>query len=167
MLGIPNSTSCTQEQDQLYQEFKGKTCAKTDEVYAEKLLARNNKIKEVKECLHNLGFKEEWSECENQNANVTPEMKDALSELKSTMKQSCLTNNDLPVIVNDKPNDSPFLSLFLSTFTHEKITNSFRCVGYVPFTRACLKSEYIRHKLKENGQQHEHNIEDLVAKYET
>jgi len=45
ILGLPNSTSRTQEQDQLYQEFKGKTRSKTSKIFSKKLADRSSMIK--------------------------------------------------------------------------------------------------------------------------
>ena len=56
------------------------------------------------------------------------------------------------------------LSSFFSTFTKEKITNYFARVSYVPFTRACLKSDYIRHELGEDTG--DTTLQDLVEEYE-
>ena len=53
---------------------------------------------------------------------------------------------------------------FFSTFTKEKIINCFARVGYVPFTRACLKSENIRHELGEDTE--DTTLKDLVQEYE-
>ena len=41
VLGLPNSTSCTQEQDQLYQEFKAKTRRKTQLLFQKKMNQRS------------------------------------------------------------------------------------------------------------------------------
>ena len=157
VLGLPNSTSCTQEQDQLYQEFKGKTRAMTNEVYSDKLATRSDHIKNIKEDLRGLGFREEYDQ--DDNNIVTPAMKVVLNRLKDAMKTVSLTNDDLSLIVNGKPNDR-LNSPFFSTFTKEKITNCFARVGYVPFTRACLKSEYIRHELGKDTE--DTTLQDLV-----
>ena len=59
-----------------------------------------------------------------------------------------LTNDDLSLIVNGKPNDNLCLPFF----------NSFALVGYVPFTRACLKTKCVHHDLGED-------IEDTTLQY--
>lgn len=94
VLGLPNSTSCTREQDQLYEEFKGKTRS---------------------------GFREEYDH--EDNTVVTPAMKVVLERLKKAIHTVSLTNDDLSLIINNKPNDrlcSPF-----STFTKEKSLTTF------------------------------------------
>ena len=73
VLGLPNSTSFTQEQYQLYQEFKGKTRAMTNEIFCNKLAIRSANIKTMKEDLRRLGFCEEYYQ-DNNNV-VTPSMK--------------------------------------------------------------------------------------------
>ena len=156
VLGLPNSTSCTQEQDQLYQEFKGKTRSMTDKVYSDKLASRSHRIK----CL-----KEELSLLRNvERTEATPHEIALLTQLKEAMKTPSLTNDDLSLIVCGKPNDSPIVSPFASTFTKDKIIKCFCRVGYVPFTRNCLMSEYVRHELGEDTQ--DETLEDLVQEYE-
>ena len=156
VLSLPNSTSCTQEQDQLYQEFKGKTRAMTDKVYSDKLASRSIRIKSLKEELNLI------RNLESTEAN--PHEIDLLNQLKEALRAPSLTNDDLSLIVCGKPNDSPNLSPFASTFTKEKIIKCFYRVGYVPFTRNCLKSEYVRHELGEATQ--DTTLEDLVNEYE-
>ena len=71
-----------------------------------------------------------------------------IEKIKDAKKTPSLTNMDLSDFVNGEDrNCSPFYT----TFTKPKIMNCFARVGYVPFTRECLKSEYIRHELQENG----------------
>ena len=109
VLGLPNSTSCTQEQDQLYQEFKGKTRAMANEIFCNKLAIRSANIKTMKEDLRRLGFCEEYYK--DDNNVVTPVMKVVQNRLKDAMKTVSLTNDDISLIVNGKPNDrscSPF-----------------------------------------------------------
>ena len=87
-----------------------------------------------------------------------------LTELKKQMKPPTLTNDDLSLIVCGAPNDSPTLSPFASTFTKEKINKCFCCVGYVPFTRNCLKSEYFKDEVGEGTE--DTTLKDLVKEYE-
>ena len=177
VLGLPNSTSCTQEQDQLYQEFKMKTRTKTGEIFSAKLYKRSLAIKELKDELRQLGFHEDirevtdiTDEASDQTAiiaadcEVTPAMKVVLDKLKIVMRTPSLSNDDLSLIVNGAPDEPMCMSPFFSTFSKPKILNCFRRVGYAPFTRACLKSTYIRHEL---GEEREDNtLEDLVQEYE-
>ena len=131
VLGLPNSTSCTQEQDQLYQEFKGKTRAMTDKVFSDKLTSRSNRIKSLRE---------ELKQLRATDAEPNQDETDLLKQLKEALRTPSLTNDDLSLIVCGKPTDSPTLSPFASTFTKEKIIKCFYRVSYVPFTRKCLSS---------------------------
>ena len=79
---------------------------------------------------------------------VTPAMTVTIKQIKEAKRTPSLTNADLSDFVNgDTREGSPFYS----TFTKAKIMNCFAWVGYVPFTRECLKSEYIRHELQVKG----------------
>ena len=57
VLGLPNNTSCTQELDQVYQELKTKTRARTDQFFGEKQFNRSRLITDLKIELDLLGFK--------------------------------------------------------------------------------------------------------------
>ena len=94
------------------------------------------------------------------DCTVTPEMKVVLDRLKTVMRTTSLTNEDLSLILNGAPDDPIYKSPFFSVFTKSKILNCFRRVGYAPFTRAYLKSEYIRHELGEDLE--DYTLEDLV-----
>ena len=61
VLGLPNSTSCTQELDKLYQEFKGKTRSKTSKIFSKKLADRRLLINTYKDELTALGFRGNWN----------------------------------------------------------------------------------------------------------
>lgn len=50
VLGLPNSTSCTEEKDQLYQYFKIKTKRKANEIF-------QDKVKKVVTCSKNCVIK--------------------------------------------------------------------------------------------------------------
>ena len=60
VLGLPNSTSCTQELDQIYQAFKGKTRSKTSKIFSKKLADRSLLIQTYKGELTALGFHGNW-----------------------------------------------------------------------------------------------------------
>ena len=100
VLGLFNSTSCTQELDQIYQEIKGNIRAKTEEIFAQKLLERSTKISNLKAQLTETSFVEDQNECKNPDIQVAPVMKDLIVKLKDTMKMSSLSNTDLSAIVN-------------------------------------------------------------------
>jgi hypothetical protein len=72
--------------------------------------------------------------------------------------------NDLATIVNGKPEDNRCDKPFDWIFTKEKIQKSWAKVGFVPFTRNCLKDKKVR---KELGQQTENEeLENLQLKYD-
>jgi hypothetical protein len=54
--------------------------------------------------------------------------------------------SDLSTIVNGIPEDKPCNRLFDLIFTKEKIQGSWAKVGFVPFTRNCLKDKKVRNK---------------------
>ena len=197
VLGLPNSTSCTQELDQVYQEFKTKTRERTNQLFGEKQFNRSRLISDLKIELDLLGFKgasngfntereesddnddvvnleidkEEASDSAeaivvdtDDNQEVTEEMRVVLEKLKDTMKQPTLSNDDLPVIVNGTDSDDFKNKPFDSTFTKDKVLKYFRRVVYVPFTRECLKSKYIRHELNEDTDNEA--LATLVTEYE-
>ena len=56
VISLPNSTSVSQEMNQLYQTFKGNRRSKILELFAEKLSSRSTRIKYAKENLKNLGY---------------------------------------------------------------------------------------------------------------
>ena len=118
MLGLPYITSCTQEQDQLYKEFKGKYRAMTNEFFTSKLTERSRYIKAIKEYLRVLVFKEDWGECDD--TIVTPQMKFLLLKLKGVIRNPSLTKDELLSIINKLPGTTPLQAPFASTFTQEK-----------------------------------------------
>jgi hypothetical protein len=72
--------------------------------------------------------------------------------------------NDLATIVNGKPNNKKCNKQFDWIFIKEKIQKSWAKVGFVPFTRNCLKDKKVR---KELGQQTEdEGLENLQLKYD-
>ena len=113
VLGLPNSTSCIQERDQLYQEFKGKTRAMIDELFSDKLAHRSSNMKSLKEEFIILGFNGNFPN----TGPTTPVIKVLLERLKDSLKTPSLNNNDLSLIIDGKPGGSPLLSPFESTFT--------------------------------------------------
>ena len=93
VLGLPNSTSCTQEQDQIYQEMKVKTGAKTLELYNKKLALRSLLITDLQNQLTHLGFRGDWREEIDADGQVEPE------EVDQTDENMENTNNEVSDIV--------------------------------------------------------------------
>ena len=160
VLGLSNITSCTQYIDKLYQEYKGKTRSKTSEILSKKLADQILLIKTHKDELTALGFHGNWNNitdqtqdyCNNDEAIVvledfvvTPDTQVVLDKLMKSMRSPSPSYDNLPQIANGMKNEPITMSPSLSSFTKNKIINCFRCVGYAPFTRECLKSPYIRH----------------------
>ena len=142
VLGLPNSTSCTQEQDQIYQDFKRMTRARTNELFQRKLNKRSELIQRLK------------LEVDFADSDKKIEL---LKQLFVAMKQPKLTNDDLPEIVSEA---------FYCCFTKEKIMNCFSRVGYVPFTRKALQNPNIRHELHEDNQNEKSlEMEQIVSDY--
>ena len=145
--------------------------------FSSKLYQRSLKIKQLKNELWTLRFHDDirmvtdvTDDTSDQPAivaadwTVTPEMKIILDKLKTEKRTPSLTNEDLSLIVNRTPGKPLRMSPFFSVFTKPKILNCFRRVGYAPFTRAWLKSTYIRHELSEEGK--DNTLEDSVEEYE-
>ena len=149
MLGLPNSTSVSQEMDQLYQTFKGRCRSKTLSLFSQKLTTRSRNIIRCQDILKALCYQGSMEQVEEDEGDhdASPATKKALKDLGIAMKPPTLGNNDLSYIVNgcegDKLNDHPFDF----TFIKERILNVNARVGYVPFTRACLKNKHVRHDL--------------------
>ena len=119
-------------------------------------------IKTYKDELTVLGFHGNWNmityptqdDCDS-NKNIVvladcvviPDMQVVLDKSMKAMISPSLSNDDLPQISNAMKNEPIKMSPFFSIFTKDKIFNCFWRVGYAPFTRECLKSTYIWHKL--------------------
>ena len=126
VLGLPNSASCTQEQDQLYKDFKRCLRTKTNTIYQDKLNKRSGLISIL---VLELGA----TEVEAEKKNIEQRLADA-------RKMPKLTNDDLPVIVSGDDLDDIEDKPFDYCFTKEKIKNCFPRVGYVLFTRKALEN---------------------------
>ena len=126
ILGLPNSTSCTQEQDQLYQDFKQCLRTKTNTIYQDRLSKRLGLISIL---VLELGAIE-----------VEAENKKIEQRIAVARKMPKLTNDDLPMIVNGDDLDDIEDKPFDYCFTKEKIKNCFPRVGYVLFTRKALEN---------------------------
>ena len=87
VLGLPNSTACTQDQYQLYQEFKCKTVAMTQEVFTKKLADRSKTIANLKAKLVGLGYLGDLSNLNScQEATVDDGCDDEVVITESTEK---------------------------------------------------------------------------------
>ena len=113
-----------------------KTRTKTSEIFSSKLYQRSLKTKQLKNELRTLGFHEDirmvadvTDDTSDQPAivsadcTVTPEMKIILDKLKTEMRTTSLTNEDLSLIFNREPDKPICMSPFFSVFTKPKILN--------------------------------------------
>ena len=72
--------------------------------------------------------------------------------------------SDLATIVNGTPEDKPRNKPFDSIFTNEKILRSWAKVGFVPFTRNCLKDKKVRRELGQRKA--DEQLENLQRRYD-
>jgi hypothetical protein len=71
---------------------------------------------------------------------------------------------DLATVVNGKQDDEIGMKPFAKTFTKDKILASWSKMGFVPFTRNCIKNKKVRHELGQR--QKDDSLEELQALYE-
>ena len=152
VLGLPNSTSCTQKQDQLYQDFKQCLRTKTNTIYQDKLNKRATLIGILV--------------LELDATEVEGEKKKIEQRLVVARKTPKLTNDDLSMIVNGDDLDYLEDKPFDYCFTKDIIEYCFARVGYVPFIRKALENPNIRHEM--NGKDGKlENLSLLSHQYET
>ena len=136
--GLPNTTSCTQEMDDIFQQFKGDCDTQAQEVFSrktyEKAMAIENKAKEKAMAL------------ERGEAIVAGGEVD-----RSKIGVAHLTNDDLPEIINGKPGQPIAKRPFDKNFTPGKIFKCWMNIGWIPFTRNALGHKKVRHMLGEGG----------------
>ena len=93
VLRLPNSTSCTQEQDQLYQEFKVKMRTKTSKIFSSKLCQRSLKIKQLKNELQTLGFHED--------IRMVSDVTDDTSDQPAIVAENCTVTPEMKIILEN------------------------------------------------------------------
>jgi hypothetical protein len=71
---------------------------------------------------------------------------------------------DLATIVNGKHDDEIGMKPFAKTFTKDKILALWSKVGFVPFTKNCIKNKNVRHELGQH--QKDDSLEELQTLYE-
>ena len=71
---------------------------------------------------------------------------------------------DLATVVNGKQDDEIGMKPFAKTFTKDKILASWSKMGFVPFTRNCIKNKKVRHELGQR--QKDDSLEELQTLYE-
>jgi hypothetical protein len=73
---------------------------------------------------------------------------------------------DLSIVVNGYDDDPIDMKPFNKFFTKERIVSSWERVGFVPFTRNCLKHKKVRHEIGEQGEAKSAELEDLQDQYD-
>ena len=78
---------------------------------------------------------------------TSEEVKTALKHLGDALKQPTLNNDDIAYIVNGREGEKLHERPFDFTFTEQRIMKCNARVGFVPFTRACLKNKHVAHEI--------------------
>ena len=139
--GLPNSTSVTQEMDDLFSTFKSLCRSNTKQLFAARTLERSLKVNNGEET----------------KAGHPPIV-------------ASLCNDDLSFVVNgDETRNNPKERPFDYCYTKEKIFKSWMNVGFMPFTRACLHNKKVRHILGDGGgnSNNSEKINSLSIEYTT
>ena len=134
--GLPNSTSVSQEMDQLYTGFKGKTDDRAEEIFERKTFERAKVL---------------------EKRHTTPDIQVPVAHL---------TNDDIPEMINGRPGDPLEKRPFDLMFSQQNIVRSWLKVGFVPFTRAALTHPKVRHTLGEGGASAEMHEKMMAVKEE-
>jgi hypothetical protein len=136
LMGLPNATSVNQEMDALYGAFKSSTYARGEAILTERLRLKGQRNS---------------APTTDNGDDEEGEQEDAAggghhrSPVAVTMGFE-----DLATVVNGKHNDEIGMKPFAKSFTKDKILASWSKVGFVPFTRNCIKSKKVRHELVSN-----------------
>ena len=156
LMGLPNATSVQQEMDALYGAFKSSTYARGEVILMEKMRDQANR--------RNRMIEEEADHEDDEATEVHEETDGANTVAGRAEGLLSLGFNDLATVVNGKEGEDASLRPFDKCFTKENILSSWRKVGFVPFTRMCLKNKKVRHEL---GQQEKNvEIEELKEEYD-
>ena len=119
--GPPNSTSATQEMDDIFQDFKSKTDQKAQVIFTWKTYEHAMQLRD---------------RATNPEAGVE-------------VVPAHLTNSDLHEMINGRPDEPIKERPFDATFTPKGIWGSWAQIGFVPFTRNALSHKKVRHMLGE------------------
>ncbi len=143
LLGLPIATSVQQEMDVMYQGFKAATYARGETLLTRKLMFRGREIEEHRRI----------------NRNGATGAAVVLTPLSIGFE-------DLLIVVNAYDDDPIDMKPFDKFFTKERIVSSWEKVGFVPFTRSCLKHKKVRHEIGEQGEAKSAELEDLQDQYD-
>ena len=149
LMGLPNATSVHQEMDALYGASKLSTYARGEVVLAERL--------RLKGLMNQATAPNEGDDDEGDNDAG------AGGGRRNTVLLT-MGFEDLATVVNGKHDDEIGMKPFASSFTKDKILALWSKVGFVPFTRNCMKSRKVRHELGQR--QKNDSLEELKFSYE-
>ena len=150
--GLPNTTSCTQEMDDIFQQFKGDCDTQAQEVFARKTYEKAAAIE----------YKAKEKELARERGEaIAPEVEGI------RVSVAHLTNDDLPEILNGKPGEPIDKRPFDKNFTPGKIFRCWMNIGWTPFTRNALKHKKVRHMLGDGGANSEmkETLESVTEQY--
>ena len=161
LMGLPNATSVNQEMDALYGAFKSATYARGELILTERLrlkgLQNSARAAAAVTPVEEQGGADDDEEGGEQDGAAPVGGRDRNTILVS------MGFDDLATVVNGKQDDEIGMKPFATNFTKEKILASWSKVGFVPFTRNCIKSKKVRHEL---GQREKDDaLEEVQASY--
>ena len=163
LMGLPNATSVNQEMDALYGAFKPATYARGKIILTERLRMRG-----LQNSAMAAGNRE--GEGDNEEVHATPNGNDPPAGVRLGARRSAALPSvtmgfeDLATTVDGNKTDYISMNPFTRHFTTDKILQSWLKVGFIPFTRNCVKSKKVRHELGQ--QQRGSALEDLQMTYE-
>jgi len=149
LMGLPNATSVNQEMDALYGAFKSSTYARGEVILTERLRLKGQR---------NSAPRTDDGDDEEGEQEVAARGGNHRSPVAVTMGFE-----DLATVVNGKQDDEIGMKPFAKNFTKDKILASWSKVGFVPFTRNCIKSKKVRHELGQR--QKDDSLEELKTSY--
>jgi hypothetical protein len=133
LMGLPNATSVNQEMDALYGAFKSATYARGEMILTERLRLKG---------LRNSARATATAEGDNDN-----DEEEGGEDQRPAPVLVSMGFEDLATVVNGKQGDEIGNRPFEKNFTKAKICASWSKVGFVPFTRNCIKHKKVRHEL--------------------
>lgn len=148
--------------DRIYQAFKAQCRTKTLSLFAQEFSERSMYINACKDRSKTLNHSQAEDDEEDPQAQSL-EIKEALKDLSVVIKPPTLNNEDLGCIVNGREGENLCDRPFDFTFTREIIPSANARVGFVSFTRACLKNKNVRHEFHQDNKNE--NVEGISEKY--
>jgi hypothetical protein len=130
MMGLPNATSVNQEMDALYGAFKSATYARGEMILTERL-----RLKGLRNSARAAAAAEDVNDDDEEGEAQRPPVLVSMGL------------EDLATVVNGKQGNEIEERPFEKIFTKAKICASWSKVGFIPFTRNCIKHKKVRHEL--------------------